>query len=100
MSALIPGSGYAYAGRKGAALAAFVINGLFIWTVAEAIDRKNYAIAATAGVLGSGWYFGGIRGSAASVRERNHRARQATADAAVQAGADAWRGNDSLGRIP
>lgn len=100
MSALVPGSGYAYSGRKGAALAAFVINSLFIWTVYEAVDRKNYAIAATAGVLGSGWYFGGIRGSAASARARNHKVRRAEADAAVQAGVTVWRENDSLRRIP
>jgi hypothetical protein len=90
LSAIIPGAGYAYAGRPGAGFASFLINGLFFWTVSEAVAHRNYAIAATAGALGAGWYAGGIRGAYHSAQQANYRARQEAADGPVQSGYDAF----------
>lgn len=90
LSAMLPGAGYAYAGRPGAGIASFLINGLFIWTVSEAVVHRNYAIAATAGTLGAGWYAGGIRGAYHSAQQANYRARQQAADGPVQTGYDAF----------
>jgi putative component of membrane protein insertase Oxa1/YidC/SpoIIIJ protein YidD len=70
-STIIPGAGYAYCGRPGTAFVAVIINGLFIWTAAEAFTKKNYAIGATAAFLGSGWYFGNIFGAVKSAKNHN-----------------------------
>jgi len=94
LSAVIPGAGYAYAGRPGAGFASFLINGLFFWTVSEAVLHRNYAIAATAGALGAGWYAGGIRGAYHSAQQENYRARQQAADGPVQTGYDAFERNE------
>jgi len=64
MSALIPGSGQAYAGRYRDGLTAFLINGLFIAGTAVAIDQGNYATAAVVGGIGLPFYLGNIYGAA------------------------------------
>jgi hypothetical protein len=96
LSAVLPGSGYAYAGRPGAGIASFIINGLFFWTVSEAVVHRNYAIAATAGMLGAGWYAGGIRGAYRSAQQADYRARQQAADGPVQTGYDAFENSEPM----
>jgi hypothetical protein len=80
LSSVIPGSGYAYAGRWGTGLAGLVLNGLFLWTAAEGYAKGNYGMATTATFLGAGWYLGGIRGSARAARLYNHRIQQVAID--------------------
>lgn len=72
LSAFLPGSGYAYSNRKGTALVAAVVNGLFIWVAAESFTKKNYAVGAAASLIECGWYFGNIYGSAKSAYEYNN----------------------------
>ena len=71
LSTIIPGSGYIYAGRPSTGALAFLINGLFIWVTAEMFQNHNYAAGTTSALLGSGWYFGNIRGSAKAARQYN-----------------------------
>jgi len=75
-SAVLPGAGYAYAGRKGTALMALLINGLFIWTSVEAFNAGRYALFTTTGILGLGWYIGTIRGSAEAALNYNRKKKE------------------------
>jgi len=74
-SAVLPGAGYLYCGREGTALASFVINGLMIWAVRDAIRNDQYGLAAAAGFFGIGWYIGNISGSADAARAYNSHIR-------------------------
>lgn len=74
-SAVLPGAGYLYCGREGTALASFIINGLLIWTVRDAIRNDQYGLAAAAGFFGIGWYIGNISGSADAARAYNSHIR-------------------------
>jgi hypothetical protein len=71
LSAVIPGAGYWYVNKKGTAITALLVNGLFIWTGVEAIGKKNYGLGASVILLGNGWYFGNIYGAAAAAHRYN-----------------------------
>jgi tetratricopeptide (TPR) repeat protein len=71
MSALIPGSGYVYAGRYWDGLSAFVINALFIAGTITAIHAENYPVAGIVGGAGLPFYFGNIYGSANAAKKWN-----------------------------
>lgn len=72
-SIAIPGSGYFYTNRKATAIAAMLINGLFIWTSYEAYNNRNYALGITSSILGFGWYVGSVSGSRKAVIQFNQR---------------------------
>jgi hypothetical protein len=74
-SAIIPGAGYFYCKRKRTGITSFIVNGLFIWIIRDAIVQKQYGIATAAGFFGIGWYIGNIKGSidAANVYNTNVR---------------------------
>lgn len=63
LSSIIPGTGYIYIGRVGTGITSFLVNGLLIWTISEAIIKEQYGLASAAGFLGIGWYIGNIKGS-------------------------------------
>jgi tetratricopeptide (TPR) repeat protein len=71
MSAIVPGSGYAYAGRYRDGLVAFLVNGLFIAGTAVAIDHENYPAAVLIGGAGLPFYLGNIYGSANAAHKWN-----------------------------
>jgi outer membrane protein assembly factor BamD (BamD/ComL family) len=71
MSAILPGSGYIYAGNYGDGLTAFFLNGLFIAGAAVGISEANYALGGLVGVIGLPFYFGNIYGSANAVKKAN-----------------------------
>jgi outer membrane protein assembly factor BamD (BamD/ComL family) len=71
MSAIIPGSGYVYAGHYGDAITAFLINGLFIAGTITGIHQENYAVGAIVGGIGLPFYFGNIYGSANAAKKWN-----------------------------
>ena len=64
LSAVVPGSGQAYAGHYRDGLVSLLINGLFIAGTAVAIDQENYATAAVVGGIGLPFYLGNIYGAA------------------------------------
>ncbi len=72
LSAVFPGSGYLYAHRPQTALAAFVLNGLFIGGTYSAAHAHEPGLAALLGLFSAGWYFGGVRGSAEAARHTNN----------------------------
>ncbi|MBD3345416.1 MAG: membrane protein insertion efficiency factor YidD [Chitinivibrionales bacterium] len=76
LSSIIPGTGYMYAGRLSAGIAAFIINGLFGWSAVEMIRGHHYPLGATIAVLGLGWYLGNIRGSIKSADRHNRREKE------------------------
>ena len=71
LSALVPGSGYAYAGRYRDGLMAFLVNGLFIAGTAVAIDHDNVPAAALLGGIGLPFYLGNIYGAVNAARQWN-----------------------------
>jgi outer membrane protein assembly factor BamD (BamD/ComL family) len=71
MSAIIPGSGYMYAGHYGDGITAFLINGLFIAGTITGIHQENYAVGAIVGGIGLPFYFGNIYGSANAAKKWN-----------------------------
>jgi TolA-binding protein len=71
MSAIVPGSGYAYAGRPRDGLMAFLVNGLFIAGTVVAIDQDNAPAAVLVGGAGLPFYLGNIYGSADAARKWN-----------------------------
>jgi tetratricopeptide (TPR) repeat protein len=71
MSAVVPGSGYMYAGRYGDGVVALIVNGLFIAGTVAAIHQENYAVAAIVGGIGLPFYIGNIYGSANAATKWN-----------------------------
>ena len=71
LSAVLPGSGQAYAGRYRDGLVALLVNGLFIAGTAVAIDQENYATAAVVGGIGLPFYLGNIYGAANAANRWN-----------------------------
>jgi outer membrane protein assembly factor BamD (BamD/ComL family) len=76
MSAVVPGSGYFYAGHYGDGITAFLINGLAIAGTVTAISQENYAVAAIVGGIGLPFYFGNIYGSANAAKKWNIAVRK------------------------
>jgi outer membrane protein assembly factor BamD (BamD/ComL family)/TM2 domain-containing membrane protein YozV len=64
LSAILPGSGYVYAGRYGDGLTAFLLNGLFIAGTVMAVQSQWYPAAGLTGGIGLPFYLGNIYGSA------------------------------------
>ncbi len=81
LSAVVPGGGYAYAGRYGDGAMAFLVNALFMAGTIAAIDDENYAVAGIVGGVGLPFYIGNIYGSAAAARQWNVKIRSGVRDA-------------------
>lgn len=71
LSAVVPGSGQAYAGKHRDGLVALLVNGLFIAGTAVAIDQENYATAAIVGGIGLPFYLGNVYGAANAANQWN-----------------------------
>jgi len=76
MSAILPGSGYLYAGNYGDGLMAFFVNTLFIAGTVTAVNQHNYPTAYIVGGFGLPFYIGNIYGSANAARKWNLAARK------------------------
>lgn len=75
LSAALPGSGQLYTGRQGDALLAFVLNGLFVVGIVEALNHGQIAMAGILSLFEAGWYVGNIYGAVNGVHKHNrHRA--------------------------
>ena len=76
LSAALPGSGQLYIGRRGDAWLAFLLNGLFLAGIVEALNQDRPAVAGMLGLFEVGWYAGNIYGAANGARKYNlHQAR-------------------------
>ncbi|MCD4818039.1 MAG: membrane protein insertion efficiency factor YidD [Candidatus Cloacimonetes bacterium] len=76
MSLVIPGSGHFYAGRKSTGFAAFVLNGLWMWSAYELFDKEIYSAGTTVSFICLGWYLGAAKGASKSVRKYNELQEQ------------------------
>jgi hypothetical protein len=71
LSAIAPGSGYVYAQKTVTGLTSFVVNGLIVWSLSDALKNKQYGLSATIGAFGMGWYLGNIIGSVSAANQYN-----------------------------
>ncbi len=76
LSAVLPGAGQLYIGRKSDAAVSFLLNGSFIWASVEAFHHKNNVTAGILLFFESGWYLGNIYNAANGAHKYNRRAEQ------------------------
>jgi tetratricopeptide (TPR) repeat protein len=76
LSAIIPGSGYAYCHHWGTGIASLLVNGLLVWAFADALKQEQYGMASLTGFVGIGWYVGNIKGSVKAAKKYNSRIRE------------------------
>ena len=76
LSGILPGSGQLYNGRRGDALLAFLLNGLFIAGTIEAIDQGELAVAGVLSFFGAGWYVGNVYGAMNGAHKHNRHATE------------------------
>jgi putative component of membrane protein insertase Oxa1/YidC/SpoIIIJ protein YidD len=74
-SAVIPGSGYIYCHRPATGITSFLVNGLLIWAIRDAIVRKQYGLASAISFFELGWYIGNIKGSIEAAHSYNAKVR-------------------------
>ena len=85
LSAVIPGSGYVYAGHFGDGITAFLINGLWIAGAVTGIQAEYYAIAGVLAGVGLPFYLGNIYGSANAAKKWNLKVKRDLLDRAYLA---------------
>lgn len=73
LSAVLPGAGQLYAERPQDALAAFLLNGVFIWATLEAFSRDNEVAGGILLFFEAGWYFGNIYSAINSTHKYNRK---------------------------
>lgn len=77
LSAALPGGGQLYIGRRGDAWLAFMLNGLFVAGIVEALNQDRPAVAGVLGLFEAGWYAGNIYGAVNGAHKYNlHQARR------------------------
>ncbi|MFH0810137.1 MAG: hypothetical protein V2A77_06670 [Pseudomonadota bacterium] len=94
LSAMLPGAGQLYCGRPKDAVLAVLVNGLFIWAVAEAGQRGNWPLTAGLGLTELVWYGGTVYGAVNCAfkqqRETAQRLREHLLQVAPQAQMGGW----------
>lgn len=73
---IIPGGGYLYAGHKGSAVSALLINGLLFYATYTSIKSENYGVAALTGIFSMSFYIGNISGGVKSAKRYNTQQKQ------------------------
>ena len=71
LSTFLPGAGQLYNGRRGDAFLTFLLNGLFITGMIEAIQHDQLAIAGVLGFFQAGWYGGNIYSAVNGAHKHN-----------------------------
>lgn len=80
LAGILPGAGHLYLGRPAQALAAFLLNGLFITGAVFAIHEGLEATGAILLYFETGWYLGNIKSAAEGAQHINQQQRQVVAD--------------------
>lgn len=75
LSAIIPGAGQLYVGRKRDAFVSFLLNGAFIAGAAEAFRKGEDAIGGILLFFEAGWYTGNIYSAAGGAHKYNDKTR-------------------------
>jgi len=76
LSAIIPGSGQLYLGRKQDALVAFLLNGAFIAGAMESFRKDEDATGAILLFFEAGWYAGNIYSATSGAHKYNRKIRE------------------------
>jgi len=76
MSAVFPGAGQLYAGRKKDAAFSLVLNGLFTWGAIESFNRDIYVAGAILSFFELGWYSGNIYNAISDTYKYNNNVRE------------------------
>ncbi|MDT8316676.1 MAG: tetratricopeptide repeat protein [bacterium] len=76
LSAIIPGSGQLYIGRKQDALVAFLLNGAFIAGAMESFRKDEDATGAILLFFEAGWYAGNIYSATSGAHKYNRKSRE------------------------
>ncbi|MDH4163172.1 MAG: tetratricopeptide repeat protein [Nitrospirota bacterium] len=76
LSAVLPGAGQLYVGRKYDALLSFMMNGVFIWATAEALHNHSHTTAGVLLFFETGWYFGNVYSAVSSAHKYNRDRQQ------------------------
>lgn len=71
LAAIVPGSGHLYLGRNRDAFAAFLLNGLFIWGIAESVNKEETGLVVLLSLFELGWYAGNIYSAVNSAHKHN-----------------------------
>jgi len=73
LSALLPGAGHLYVGRKQDAFVALMLNGGFIWGIIESFRSDKPVVGGILSFFEFGWYAGSINGSVNSAYKYNKK---------------------------
>ena len=73
LSATIPGSGQIYAQRYRDGISAFLVNGGFVWGIAEAFHQDQTSLGAILLFIELGWYAGNIYSAVNSTKKYNQQ---------------------------
>lgn len=76
LSAIIPGSGQLYIGRKQDALVAFLLNGVFIAGAMESFRKNEDATGAILLFFEAGWYAGNIYSATSGAHKYNRKSKE------------------------
>jgi tetratricopeptide (TPR) repeat protein len=77
---VVPGVGYAYAGKPQTGISAFLLNALFFSGTYSAFKGGRNGVGVLVGVIGFGWYTGGIYGATVATHRWNFQAREKLID--------------------
>jgi len=73
LSALLPGAGHLYVGRRQDAFVALLLNSGFIWGIIEAFRSNKPVVGGILSFFEFGWYAGSINGSVNSAYKYNEK---------------------------
>lgn len=76
LSAILPGAGQFYLGRYRHGSVAFILNGLTIWGIAEALENGDDGVAAALLVVEAIWYSATIVGAISAAHKMNRQAER------------------------
>jgi hypothetical protein len=76
LSGVLPGSGQLYNGRRGDALLAFFLNGLFIAGITQAVTHGELAVAGVLSFFEAGWYVGNVYGAINGAHKYNRQTEE------------------------
>ncbi len=93
---LVPGLGYVYSGEYANAARSLILNGLFLWGMAETAEDEEWGLFAVVAFGEVTWYSGSIYGGI----DAAHRHNQRRLDGAVDAIRGDRRLRPDLGQVP
>ena len=76
LSAVLPGAGQVYVGRRQDAVLAFVLNGVLIWAAYESFDNGENVTGVLLSAVETGWYFGNVYNAMNGAYKFNRRERE------------------------